>query len=43
MLQARDEIKRKICGLFERIVVLENKTRPGEIKAVYDEKYERVK
>lgn len=42
MLTDKDAVKKEICSLFERIVVLENTKRPGEIKAVYNANYERI-
>lgn len=42
MLTDKDAVKKEICSLFERIVVLKNAIRPGEIKAVYNANYERI-
>jgi stage III sporulation protein AA len=42
MLMDRDTIKKEICSLFERIVVLQSLTKPGQIKSIYNASYERI-
>jgi stage III sporulation protein AA len=42
MLIDRDTIKKEICSLFDRIVVLQNLIKPGQIKAIYNASFERI-